>query len=103
EDGIREFHVTGVQTCALPIYDATVYGIELNYSQNLNFLPAPWDGLVVGANATFSSTDATIEEQAVARDISFPNQSDQVGNLSIRSEERRVGKECRSHCCVQGS
>lgn len=63
--------------------DATVYGIELNYSQNLNFLPAPWDGLVVGANATFSSTDATIEEQAVARDISFPNQSDQVGNLSI--------------------
>src|SRR5690606_40987645 len=22
EDGIRDFHVTGVQTCALPIYDA---------------------------------------------------------------------------------
>src|SRR5690606_39914601 len=23
EDGIRDFHVTGVQTCALPIYDIT--------------------------------------------------------------------------------
>src|SRR5690606_40616266 len=25
EDGIRDFHVTGVQTCALPIYDAVVH------------------------------------------------------------------------------
>src|SRR5690606_40287011 len=24
EDGIRDFHVTGVQTCALPIYDEAV-------------------------------------------------------------------------------
>src|SRR5690606_39419623 len=24
EDGIRDFHVTGVQTCALPIYPVTV-------------------------------------------------------------------------------
>src|SRR5690606_39834241 len=24
EDGIRDFHVTGVQTCALPIYDGTL-------------------------------------------------------------------------------
>src|SRR5690606_37463580 len=25
EDGIRDFHVTGVQTCALPIYKALLY------------------------------------------------------------------------------
>src|SRR5690606_40259604 len=25
EDGIRDFHVTGVQTCALPIYQARYY------------------------------------------------------------------------------
>src|SRR5207302_6000460 len=25
EDGIRDFHVTGVQTCALPIFDAAEY------------------------------------------------------------------------------
>src|SRR5690606_33318500 len=37
EDGIRDFHVTGVQTCALPIYNSsaerkaamTAYGAEL--------------------------------------------------------------------------
>src|SRR5690606_41151803 len=27
EDGIRDFHVTGVQTCALPIY--TIHGLAL--------------------------------------------------------------------------
>src|SRR5215475_14709930 len=32
EDGIRDFHVTGVQTCALPISD-----LELN--------PSPYSGL----------------------------------------------------------
>src|SRR5690606_39409238 len=32
EDGIRDFHVTGVQTCALPIYVVT-YGLL-----NLGFL-----------------------------------------------------------------
>src|SRR5690606_40051075 len=25
EDGIRDFHVTGVQTCALPIYDVALF------------------------------------------------------------------------------
>src|SRR5690606_5563128 len=29
EDGIRDFHVTGVQTCALPIYTVTKYVIRL--------------------------------------------------------------------------
>src|SRR5690606_40279873 len=28
EDGIRDFHVTGVQTCALPIYSALIYTKE---------------------------------------------------------------------------
>src|SRR5436309_2875407 len=29
EDGIRDFHVTGVQTCALPIYNSTHPAIAL--------------------------------------------------------------------------
>lgn len=69
--------------------DASVYGLELNYSQNLNFLPAPWNGLVVGANATFSHTNATIRTHDEARDIDFPNQSDQVGNISLGWENDR--------------
>src|SRR5690606_39785489 len=29
EDGIRDFHVTGVQTCALPIFTASAYGSQI--------------------------------------------------------------------------
>src|SRR6266511_2459775 len=32
EDGIRDFHVTGVQTCALPIFDLFPY--EVRYGSN---------------------------------------------------------------------
>src|SRR5690606_41119525 len=61
EDGIRDFHVTGVQTCALPIYGAG---------------PQRGD---VGAGVGFAHADAP-----------------HVGAGQDRSEERRVGKECRS-------
>src|SRR5690606_476055 len=30
EDGIRDFHVTGVQTCALPIYDSTLFEVDIH-------------------------------------------------------------------------
>src|SRR5690606_40280843 len=32
EDGIRDFHVTGVQTCALPIYDSAEAALRSNQS-----------------------------------------------------------------------
>src|SRR6266511_4808287 len=56
EDGIRDFHVTGVQTCALPI---------------------------LGRAATWGSSSTAVA--VVPSDTVWP-----------RSEERRVGKECRS-------
>ena len=66
EDGIRDYKVTGVQTCALPISTAlsialltVAYAIEFSY--------------------TVGKASAPYIKQAVAR-----------------SEERRVGKECRS-------
>src|SRR5690606_39347136 len=33
EDGIRDFHVTGVQTCALPIWENGLRGYDLNVMQ----------------------------------------------------------------------
>src|SRR5690606_39677691 len=33
EDGIRDFHVTGVQTCALPIYPASAIDGRLPWQQ----------------------------------------------------------------------
>ena len=62
---------------------AKLYGLELAYSQKFDWLPAPWNGLLVGANATFSRSDASIEGQGMKRDIDLPNQSDTVGNLML--------------------
>src|SRR5690606_40511451 len=38
EDGIRDFHVTGVQTCALPI-SSEKYGVPFFSSSSLRFDP----------------------------------------------------------------
>src|SRR5207302_5602312 len=67
EDGIRDFHVTGVQTCALPISVAAV-SVTL---------------VVVRLRGALRSSCACCVLAVVA-----PN--------AARSEERRVGKECRS-------
>ncbi|MEK0363921.1 TonB-dependent receptor [Pseudomonas sp. CBC3] len=62
---------------------AKLYGIELSYSQKLDWLPAPWNGVLLGANATFSKSDADIEGQGGQRSIDLPNHSDTVGNLMV--------------------
>src|SRR5690606_40440213 len=64
EDGIRDFHVTGVQTCALPIF-------------RVPWLP-PADPLAC----------------RLVNEIVLGEECDSDGRG--RSEERRVGKECRS-------
>src|SRR5690625_4949871 len=40
EDGIRDGHVTGVQTCALPIFPKEA---GTNSNPNLNYIPGPDD------------------------------------------------------------
>ena len=69
---------------------AKLYGLELAYSQKFDWLPAPWNGLLVGANATFSRSDAKIEGQGLSRSIDLPNQSDTVGNLMLGWEDDKL-------------
>src|SRR5690606_39677894 len=82
EDGIRVFHVTGVQTCALPIFGGI---IAFN---------RPVDG------ATAEAVSKQFVEVLIAPDFSegalaiFQTKAN-VRVLKIRSEERRVGKEWR--------
>src|SRR5690606_40208968 len=71
EDGIRDFHVTGVQTCALPI------------SLSASFTPTQ-------AAAARAATMTTLP-----RGSALPVTSCSASS-SNRSEERRVGKEGRS-------
>src|SRR2546430_7646603 len=81
EDGIRDLTVTGVQTCALPIC----------VNQRLS---------VVVISAAFGEFwNKLAEDLGVAIDLVEPaaDVKPQPGTVAvIRSEERRVGKECRS-------
>src|SRR3712207_8925125 len=86
EDGIRDIGVTGVQTCALPI--------SSRYPEATR--PAP----ISISRRAWSHTIRRIgcarpEEGEMARNLSI---SAMFGLLvvAVRSEERRVGKECRS-------
>src|SRR5689334_24005244 len=81
EDGIRDGTVTGVQTCALPISEKDLPPVQLQQHQ-----PPHQDiggGVDAAAGHAAEEDDAAVEERLLER---------QVG----RSEERRVGKECRS-------
>jgi TonB-dependent receptor len=71
---------------------ARVSGLELAYSQSLRSLPAPWNGLLVSANATFSHSDARIARldtdtgATASRSIPLPSQSKRVLNLVLGYE-----------------
>lgn len=75
---------------------AKLYGLELAYSQKFDWLPAPWNGLLLGANTTFSRSDAEIKGFHAAtgtnrkRSIDLPSQSDTVGNLMLGWENDKV-------------
>src|SRR5690606_40529915 len=74
EDGIRDFHVTGVQTCALPILNAT------------------------SATSSGSSQCTGVRVRMPGGTWSGGSRVSSARNRFInrRSEERRVGKEWRS-------
>ncbi len=64
---------------------AEVMGIELGYTQSLRFLPSPFDGLLVSANATFVDSSASLPFRD--EKVSLPRQSDRVGNLALGYEK----------------
>ena len=75
---------------------AKLYGLELAYSQKFDWLPAPWNGVILGANTTFSRSRASIKGVDAAtgaslkRDIDLPNQSNTVGNLMLGWEDEKL-------------
>src|SRR5437764_6214449 len=72
EDGIRDTSVTGVETCALPISDDAPPHLAVPDSPS---------------TARYSSSEGADDPSGVPLPAPCPRQ---------RSEERRVGKECRS-------
>src|SRR5690606_40798617 len=94
EDGIRDFHVTGVQTCALPICTFTPTFAEDAHGTGTGRVQ--W---------RFTMKDSEIESLAEGQTVTQVYEirlTDDKGSeatervtVTIRSEERRVGKEGR--------
>src|SRR5690606_40477870 len=89
EDGIRDFHVTGVQTCALPISLAffTLTNCSLDNNNNNDedqIVRVLWH--LENVSGGPSDVDNNFSPNVVVWEFNEIN----------RSEERRVGKECRS-------
>src|SRR5205807_6772073 len=74
EDGIRDYKVTGVQTCALPIFSPPDAGHYLSAEE---------------VAERFHVTKVWLYRHKGKLPHSQPSRK-------VRSEERRVGKECRS-------
>src|SRR5690606_41181497 len=80
EDGIRDFHVTGVQTCALPI----LYKLLTIVIHICTFL----------VHIMYGSVRSLLD---ILRGFcNIHRLWIGCGYFLFRSEERRVGKECRS-------
>src|SRR5690606_40308735 len=91
EDGIRDFHVTGVQTCALPIYrQRSEWRKRSIKAQRL--IP-DWGGASAAKYRFFSTRLKRNLCQTVF--WTWLNDCRRPCPTSWRSEERRVGKECR--------
>src|SRR5690349_22471546 len=81
EDGIRDLYVTGVQTCALPIFVA-----DLSEGKRARVL-AP-EAIIYILNGLPPGSGPVFAEHYLQPVIG--------SSAELRSEERRVGKECRS-------
>src|SRR2546430_4381885 len=81
EDGIRDLTVTGVQTCALPIFRIMATGAS-NSDAAVILIDARKGVLTQTRRHSYICSLLGIRHVVVA--------------VNKRSEERRVGKECRS-------
>lgn len=65
---------------------ARVNGLELAYAQSFKQLPAPWNGLLLSANATFVNSSGKLSGLGVNRDVPLPGQSKRSFNLMLGYE-----------------
>src|SRR5690606_40899070 len=97
---IRDFHVTGVQTCALPIYEMfpTVHDQTLYFSSTGHVGMGGLD--IFYAKGQKSQFDKAINMgfpiNSASDDFAFVVAQDDYEG-TIRSEERRVGKEAKTN------
>src|SRR5207248_4819200 len=95
EDGIRDRTVTGVQTCALPIFGGLVGVFALYYLIELFIAPVDWGSAALHmALPHIPDDEALLLAVGIFGATVMPHAIYLHSGLT-RSEERRVGKECR--------
>src|SRR5690606_40128112 len=88
EDGIRDFHVTGVQTCALPIFWTRINNrLTSNVMQTLSTDNQGFNSVYMMLDSGARGSKEQIRQLCGMRGLMAKPQK--------RSEERRVGKEGR--------
>src|SRR5690606_40557576 len=95
--GIRAFHVTGVQTCALPISPARVHNLagHLPEKRRVRRSSAGRTPVPPALPVLVERLSAEVLERAVDLHHAAESLVAQLVCPDSRSEERRVGKECR--------
>src|SRR5690606_40009662 len=93
----RDFHVTGVQTCALPIYKPVVIGIGrfgpyVLHDKKYVSIPKDLDPYTIPLEKAVELIENKRIADANKLIKAFPENPD-IQVLNGRSEERRVGKE----------
>src|SRR5262249_56283223 len=101
-DGIRDWAVTGVQTCALPIWAAEVHVDDVG-ARRLDHPGSLCHRTRVGAEdldreRVLVGTDPEVPERALVSMLDARHR-DHLG--ADRSEERRVGKEVRPDAATE--
>src|SRR5206468_9673649 len=93
EDGIRDLIVTGVQTCALPIFRRPPQLLGASRDD-----PRPGADLLADLQCgeCDSAADAPDEYVLAGADLRARYDHSPRRQCGERSEERRVGKECRA-------
>src|SRR5690554_7101094 len=97
EDGIRDADVTGVQTCALPIWGV----LGLTPTEDERVIRKAYLSLLPGVHPEEDPDGFRALREAYEFALESARQNDLLDGddepqATIRSEERRVGKECRS-------
>src|SRR5690606_40610652 len=96
-DGIRVFHVTGVQTCALPIFGLYFWNLlrQQQTSRSAVERESRKELEKLAKLKAISLTEPLAEKTRPSRFEEIVGQEDGLKALR-RSEERRVGKEGRA-------
>src|SRR5207253_5789921 len=96
EDGIRDGHVTGVQTCALPISSSRISPILIPGSPLQPTISPHLNPYRIKSKSRWSLLLLSAASLVILFTWSLVSQTFRFLLVACRSEERRVGKECVS-------